>query len=105
MNKMMRYEMNQNKRSFWIALSVVGLLQAIPAAASKSYLESVKKKMQDGRLENYSENLTTFEGWVSGQPFTFFFTSPWLFLHELGNWLHCQRARSSYRRVLIYASV
>lgn len=72
MNKMMRYELNQNKRSFWIALLVVGLLQAIPAAASKSYLESVNKKVQEERLEGYAESLSTFEGWVSGQPFTFF---------------------------------
>lgn len=72
MNKMMRYEFNQNKRSFWIALFVVGLLQAIPAAASKSYLESVKINMQEEQLENYTENLSTFEQWVSGQPFTFF---------------------------------
>ncbi|GAA0392307.1 ABC transporter permease subunit [Paenibacillus motobuensis] len=72
MNKMIRYELNQNRRSFWIALFVVGLLQAIPAAASKSYLDSVNQKMQAERLENYAEHLSTFEGWVSGQPFTFF---------------------------------
>lgn len=57
MNELVKYEWRQNKRSFWIALSVVGLLQAIPAVAAKSYIE---------------EGLSTFEGWVSGQPFVFF---------------------------------
>jgi len=66
LTKMIRYELTQNRRSFWIALLFIGLLQAIPAAASKSYLES------EGRLASFAENLSTFEGWVSGQPFTFF---------------------------------
>jgi ABC-type transport system involved in multi-copper enzyme maturation permease subunit len=57
MSKLMGFEWRQNKRSFWVALAVVGLLQAIPALAAKSYI---------------NEGLSTFEEWVSGQPYMFF---------------------------------
>lgn len=78
MNKLVELEWRQNKRSFWIAFLVVGLLQAIPAGAAKSYLESQSManmtvgESHGGGHDSYQETLSTFEGWISGQPFTFF---------------------------------
>lgn len=72
MNKLVEFELRQNKRSFWAALLLIGLLQAIPAAAAKSNIENMNKKLQVESLDSHQESLSTFEGWVSGQPFTFF---------------------------------
>ena len=74
MNKLVELEWRQNKRSFWIAFLLVGILQAIPAVVAKSYLESqhMINKPQKEEQGTYVDTLSTFEGWISGQPFTFF---------------------------------
>jgi len=69
MNKLFELEWRQNKRSFWIALCVIAVLQAIPAAASKAYLDS---QINSGTDHIGSSALSTFEGWMAGQPFMFF---------------------------------
>lgn len=69
MSKLFELEWRQNKRSFWIALSVIAALQAIPAAASKAYLDS---QINSGADHMGSSALSTFEGWMAGQPFMFF---------------------------------
>lgn len=69
MSKLFELEWRQNKRSFWIALSVIAALQAIPAAASKAYLDS---QINSGADHMGSSALYTFEGWMAGQPFMFF---------------------------------
>ncbi|MFF2910664.1 ABC transporter permease subunit [Paenibacillus sp. NPDC057934] len=66
---MFELEWQQNKRSFWIALCVIAALQAIPAAASKAYLDS---QIYSGTDRVGSATLSTFEGWMAGQPFMFF---------------------------------
>ncbi len=71
MNKLVELEWRQNKRSFWIAFLLVGLLQAIPAFAAKSYLEN-ETMVSKTVGKPHQETLTTFEGWISGQPCTFF---------------------------------
>ncbi|WP_083835611.1 ABC transporter permease subunit [Paenibacillus dendritiformis] len=69
MSKLFELEWRQNKRSFWIALCVTAALQAIPAAASKAYLAS---QISSGTDHTGSTALSTFEGWMAGQPFMFF---------------------------------
>ncbi|KOP65557.1 hypothetical protein AMS62_10080 [Bacillus sp. FJAT-18019] len=71
MNKLIELEWRQNKRSFWIAFFLVGILQAIPAIAAKPYLES-ESLINKSVTQPHQETHLTFEGWVSGQPFTFF---------------------------------
>lgn len=77
MRRLIEIEFRQNRISFWIALVLIGVLQAIPAAAAKSYIEHNKKKdeilgeVQNEGIATVNDTLSTFEGWVSGQPFIF----------------------------------
>ncbi|TJY44404.1 hypothetical protein E5161_03215 [Cohnella pontilimi] len=80
MNKLLGFEWRQNKRGFWIAFAVVVLLQAMFAGSAQSYIGNpsigdMMKSMPQGMLEGFGihpESLSTYEGWISGEPFTFF---------------------------------
>ncbi|MNO83601.1 ABC-2 family transporter protein [compost metagenome] len=77
MRNLIAIEFRQSRISFWIALVLIVALQAIPAVAAKSYIENNNKKdaivgeVQSGEIATVNDMLSTFEGWVSGQPFTF----------------------------------
>lgn len=80
MNRLLRFEWRQNRRGFWIGFAVTVLLLALFAGTTESYignpdLAEMLKSMPQGMLEGFGihpESLSTFEGWISGEPYTFF---------------------------------
>lgn len=80
MKHLLKFEWRQNGRGFWIGLAVVALLQALMAGPADSYIgnpdmEELLKSMPQGLLEAFGirpESMATFEGWMSGQPYTYF---------------------------------
>ncbi|RKP46725.1 hypothetical protein D7Z26_24265 [Cohnella endophytica] len=74
------FESRQNRRSFWIGAAAVVFLQALFAGIGHLYLnnpdmEKMMKQMPQGMLEGFGihpESFSTFEGWISSEPYTFY---------------------------------
>lgn len=80
MLQMLRFEWRQNRRGFMIGAAVVLLLQAMFAGVAKIYLgnpdiTALMEMMPKGMMEAFGmhpESLSSFEGWMSSEPYTFF---------------------------------
>jgi len=77
---LIRQELRVNRRSFWIAAAIIILFQAMFAGIADTYTKNEQlletlSSMPQGLLEGFGirvELMSSFEGWMSGEPYTFY---------------------------------
>lgn len=77
---LIRQELRLNRRSWWIGAAVILLFQAMFAGLADTYTQNQQlldtmKTLPQGLLEGFgihAEMMSSFEGWMSGEPFIFY---------------------------------